>query len=125
MVDITKPITVRPDDEYRVSVSAHIQSFRYAVTRYAPDGQGGFLDGKVIAEGSNDNSQWVGKGADIRGSIIQVCVTHGGHTPTSMYEIVARLQIEHANGMVEDVTTIRIAPGLASGDYKCMALQFQ
>jgi hypothetical protein len=125
MVDITKPITVGDSDDYRVSVSANIQSFRYAITSYAPDGNGGFLDGKVVAEGSNENSQWMGKGADIRGSIVQVCVTHGGNTPTSMYEIVARLQIEHANGMVEDITTIRIPPGLASGDYKCMALQFQ
>lgn len=125
MVDFTKPISVNDTDRYRVSVSANIQSFRYVITLYPPDGEGGVLDGKVIADGDNATSQWVGTGAEIRGAIVQVCVTHGGNTPTSLHEIVARVQIEHASGMTEDLTTIRISPGLASGDYKCLALQFQ
>jgi hypothetical protein len=125
MTDITKAIPVDDDDVLHVSISAHIQTFRYDVTRYLPDGEDGYQDGEPIAWGDNAHSQWLGKGADIRNALIKLCVTHGGQTPTSQYEIVVRLQLERSPGLVEDLTTFRIAPGLATGAYKCLTLQFQ
>lgn len=125
MTDFVKPVSVSDTDRYRVSVSANFQPFHYVITFYGPDGEGGLREGNVIAEGDNAISLGIGTGAEIRGAIVRVCVTHGGSMPTSLYEIVTRLQLEHAAGITEDLATIRISPGLASGDYKCLALQFQ
>lgn len=125
MADDVQIIEIDKDDTFHISVSAHIQSFRYLIDRYLPDGKGGFKDGQRIGRGDNAHSQWLGKGADIEGAKVRVAVTHGGNTAVSMYEIVVRLTVERSSDVMEDVGTWRIKPGLASGDYSFMVLQFK
>jgi hypothetical protein len=121
----TRIVEIDKDDIFHVSVSAHVQSFRYLIDRYAPDGSGGFLAGQRIGRGDNGHSQWLGKGADIEGSMVRVAVTHGGHTETSIFEIVVRLLIERSSDMFEDVGSWRIKPGLDSGEYSFVTLLFK
>jgi hypothetical protein len=124
MIDMTKTITVADGDRLKVSVQIHVQTFHYDVTRYRPDGEGSYQEGEVIACGSESENEWIGLGSDIRGSRIKVCVTPGGETALSQYEIVAQFRIERASGRIDDLPDMQIAPGLASGDYECRTLQF-
>jgi hypothetical protein len=123
-IDMTKAIAVADGDRLKVSMQVHVQPFRYDVTRYRADGNGGYQDGEVIAWGSDSDSEWVGLGSDIRGSRIKICVTPGGQAALSQYEIVAQFRIERASGGIDDLPDMQIAPGLASGDYECRMLQF-
>ncbi|HEX8572895.1 MAG TPA: hypothetical protein VF759_09100 [Allosphingosinicella sp.] len=125
MTDITQAIEIDQDDKYRVSVSAHIQSFNYEIRLYPPDGEGGFKDGHVIGYGDGAHSQWIGTGAEIEGALVQVCVTHGGNTANSVSDIIVQLDLERSPGVVEHLHTWTIHKGLASGEFKCMTLQFK
>ena len=125
MIDIRKPIPIDDSDMLRITVSAHIQSFTYDIKRYLPDGNGGFQPGHLVALGDDETPRCDVAGATLHGARVKVCTTHGGHTETSQYEIRVDFQIERSSGELEGLTTLRIAPGLESGEYRCLTLQFQ
>lgn len=125
MTDITQAIEIDSDDRYRVSLSAHIQSFYYEIRLYPPDGAGGFKPGQVIGYGDSAHSQWIGTGAEIEGARVQVCVTHGGNTATSVSDIIVNLDLERSPGVVEHLHTWKINKGLSSGEFKCLTLEFK
>ena len=120
MADIEETIEIDKDENFYVSVSAHKQSFIYEIVQFPSEGAAG----RQIGTGSNDHRQWVGKGAAIEGTFIQICVTQGGDTPISVAEIVVRLQIERGPNLFKDCGTWRIPPGQPSGRWDCFMLKF-
>lgn len=124
MSEISREITVADDDIVHVSMSAQAQSFTYDLTRYVPDGRGGFLTGQSIGWGGDSHNQWLGKGSDLRGSLVKVCAGQGGNAGASQSEIVIRIQVERYSGVLEDHATIRIPPGLLAGHHKCLTFSF-
>jgi hypothetical protein len=125
MIAPGKPIQIACDDQYRVTISSNIQSFQYIIRHFPSDGAGGFLDGQVLAMGSNSNPEFTMPGASIHESIIQVCVTHGRQTGNSRDKIVAQLEVVRSNGQVEQVKTLSIPAGLGSPVSECFAVQFR
>jgi len=123
----TNPYVVQidPDEVFHVSVSAFIQSFKYFIDLYKPDGNGGFLAGQRIGRGDNTHTQWLGRGIDLDGSKVRIAVTHGGQTELSKYDIDVRLEVERDEDVFEDVGSWRIKPGLESGSYSSITLLFQ
>lgn len=124
-IDITKAITLADGDELNVSISAYRQSFQYDVTRYPPDAAGDHVAEEMLARRSDREPEWSGAAQDIRGYCIKVCVTQGGETELSEYEILARFQIRRASGAVDELPVLQIAPGLPAGNYRWLTLQFQ
>lgn len=104
---------------------AHLRAFRYDLTLYRSDGQNGYQDGEPIAWGDNAHSQRLGSGAELCNALVKLCVVFLGEAGTGQYEIIIRLQLEHSQGPVEDFTTFRVSPGLSSGTYNCITLQFR
>lgn len=125
VADDTQIIEIDKTDIFHVSVSAHIQSFKYLIDRYKPNEQGGFDGGQRIGRGDNGHSQWLGTGADLEGSKVRVAVTHGGQTAVSIYEIIVRLSVERTTGVLEEVKLWRVEPGLDSGTYAYVTLLFK
>lgn len=123
MIDSIRTVAVHGDDRLHIAVSAPAQSFRYEIIRYLSDGAGGFEDGQTVGAGDNAHVQWIGGGSELAGALVKACVTHGDAS-ASRHEIVVRLLRESGAGVLEDVATWRIAPGLDAGDYKCITLQF-
>jgi hypothetical protein len=124
MSEISREITVADDDIFHVSVSARAQSLTYDLTRYVPDGNGGFLNGQLIGWGGDSHNQWLGKGSDLRGSLVKVCAGYVGDAGVSQFEIIVRIHLERYSGVLEDHATIRIPPGLPVGHHKCLTFSF-
>lgn len=126
MSDPIPTVDVNPNDQLFVRVSANIQSFHYKIYLFQPDGHGGYgPNGQLIGYGDSAHSQWIGAGAQIKGRGLEVCVSQGGNTPTTLHPITVDLEIRHPNGAFQQaMPPWTITPGLGAGDV-CMAVIFQ
>jgi hypothetical protein len=125
MIDPDQPIRIADDDQYCVTISRTIRSFQYIIRLFPSDGAGGFLEGRVIAMGSNSNPRFTTPGAAIRNSIVQLCVMHGDQPGSSVNEIAAQLDVVRSDGQVCPIKTLSIPASPGSAIFECFAVQFR